>query len=166
MWLRWNLPALLCYLIADLDFAQLHRKTKKDSSVLCWHQSDGLLCWLINLRLVSDDLCRNNSHSHTPPNPINESVTPMCHTLRLTDVEGRQLACCDPREAVFQVGFPQPESPFKQNATTPQQARKLLSVKSSRGVENVLQAPLTHSRSRLTAVSHWEQCGLQHSSSS
>lgn len=92
---------------------------------------------------MSDDLCRNNSRSHTPPDPINESVTPMCRTLQLTDVGGQQFACCDPREAVFQVGFPQPESPFKQNATTPQQARKLLSVKSSRGVENVLQAPDT-----------------------
>lgn len=99
-----------------------------------WHQNEGLLCLFINLWLVSDDLNTNNSHSHAPPNRINESVTLRCHAADksyITTDRSRRAAACTlwPRVAIFQVGFPELESPFKQNATILSQAGKLLSVK-------------------------------------
>lgn len=105
-----------------------------DWSMRSWHQNEGLLCLFIHFWPVSDDLNTNNSHSHTPPNLINESVTLRCHAADMsyitTDRSQRPAACTRwPRVAIFLVGFPELESPFKQNATILPQAGKLLSVK-------------------------------------
>lgn len=75
----------------------------------------------------------------------------MRRILQLTEVEDQQLAQC---EAIFQVGLPELESPFKHNATTLPHAAKLLSVKSMSHsiVGNVLQPSHIHRLSHFTAV--------------
>lgn len=128
-----------------------------------WHQNEGLLCLFIHFWLVSDDLNTNNSHSHAPPNLINESVTLRCYAadmLYITSDRSRRPAACTmwPRVAIFQVGFPELDSPFKQNATILSQAGKLLSVKRKKAtlVEEMSLSHLWHHDRPTPLLAIWD----------
>lgn len=98
---------------------------------------------------MSDDVNCNNSHCL--PTLLIDCITLWCHTAHMlyiiADKSNSTLAvtlsgCCISVLVRSNIGFPELESPFKQNATIVPQRGKLLSVKKGdSSLRNVLQPP-------------------------
>lgn len=86
----------ICARLAPLWIVHVHME-QTDWSMMSWHREEGLFSEFINLWLVSDDLNNNNSHFHSFPSLINESIKLQCHiagmSLIIADKSGGPTAC-------------------------------------------------------------------------